>query len=204
MNKPLFLASIILLAAMAFGKLYMLTLFPIFLLILSITPTKNIFTKMTPPTLLKFLVLGILTGLLTEVLAIINNLHLPAAEKALFNADPVMNIIVSFGYYIPLVIVWFFILKKYKFKIPQIFIVSGIIGLFAEGVGVAFLSFNIQAWAYVFLVHGSIMAIPFSILQDEFSKFKTKDAKTKYLIAIVPTIIAFVIGGLWMLLLGVA
>ena len=204
MNKPLFLASIILLVALTFGKLYMLTLLPIFLLILSITPTKNIFTKMKSPTLLKFLILGILTGLLTETLAIMNNLHLPAAEKALFNPDPVMNIIVSFGYYIPLIIAWFFVLKKYKFKTSQIFIISGIIGVFAEGVGAALLSFNILVWIYVFLVHGSIVALPFSILQDEFSKFKTKDKKTKYLIAIIPTIIAFIIGGLWMMLLGIA
>jgi len=202
MNKKILFTGLALLVLFLFGQLYMLLLFPIFIILFSFPSTQNLFRKIKLPLPLKFILLGILIGILTEILAIINNLGLPAAEKALFHSNPLTNIILSLGYYIPLVAAWFFLLKKYRFKTSQIFILSGILGIFAEQLGAVFLSFNIFAWLYAFLVHGSIMAIPFFIAQKEFSKFKGKDNLIKYLLGIIPTIIAFIIGGLWINLLG--
>ena len=203
MNKKIFIIGLIIFIIFLLAKLYMLLLFPIAIMVFSSSSIRTISNRIKIPIILKLVILGILTGILTEILAIIDNWHLPVAEKALFHADPVINILLGLGYYIPLFAVWYFLFKKYDYKTSEVFFIGGLLGIFAEQVGAVFLSFNIFAWAYAFLVHGAILAIPFHILKDEFHPSR-KSKFIKYLLGILPTIASFIIGGLWITILGFA
>lgn len=88
-------------------------------------------------TFTKTLFLTIIIGIVTELLAIWNNFgktveHIVQTNQ-LFSPNPLLDIIIGMKYYIPLGIIWFFLLKKYKYKTKDLFIIMGITGILFEG-----------------------------------------------------------------------
>ena len=110
-------------------------------------------------------------GILTECLAIWNNINLTADQiteaNRLFSADPLTDIILGLGFYVPLAVVWFFLLKKYNYQTKEAFTTMGISGILFEGEGLIFLSFNPIMWAYAFVIHGSYFAMAHMIINKD-------------------------------------
>jgi len=152
--------------------------------------------------LLKYILFALITGLFIEALAIINSLKLPIEERALFSPYPIPDLIFAIGYYSFFALGIFFILRKYKFSLKELFIIGGIFGIFAEQHGLVFLSFNSINYLYVFLSYGSFIALPYLIFFRDFKKLKRKQTNLKYLFIILALIVSYLAFLVYYLLLS--
>lgn len=86
-----------------------------------------------------FIGVGVLFGLLTEVFAIIDNLPKPAEQRILLSPDPLNDIIFGFAYYLFVISAWYLVLRRVRYTSIDVFIITGIYGIFVEETGQAFL-----------------------------------------------------------------
>jgi len=178
---------------------FTLTIFSIFVLILLISPKlKPLIKKISLPLFLKFLILGIIFALITEFLVFLDSGIGITGESGLFSQNLLFNLVLAMGIYVSLILVWYFLLKKYKFNLMGLFISAGIWGVIIEQDFAVLLSFNLLAYLYIFLVYGSFVALPFLLVKDDFDKIKRKKGKIKYIIAFFSQFIAYGLGFLWM------
>jgi len=181
---------------------YTLTIFSIFVLIWLLRPVLKPFIKIIPlPLFFKFLILGIIFSLFTEYLVFLDSGIGINGQSGLFSKDLGTNLILSMGLYGSLVIIWYFLLKKYKFSLIGVFFSAGIWGIVIEQDFAVLLSFNILAYIYIFAAYGSLVSVPFLLTKDEFEKFQRKEGNGKYIVAFFSQFIAYIIGTLWILLL---
>lgn len=153
----------------------------------------------------KFLLLGISFGLFTEILAIIDNLEKPPEERILFHPDPAIDFLMGIGFYSFIAILWWLCLKRFQFRVREVFLVGGAWGITVEQTGAILTSIFTQgisgliAWFYVLCVYGSFMAIPYLLLEHDFSVFQRKNRVLKYLVAFLGLYLAFGLSILWMI-----
>ena len=110
--------------------------------------------------LYKYVVIGMASAYVTEILAIIDNLKLPPADRILLNPDPITDLYLAMGYYLPFIVYWAIAVRRYDYSWKDVFVIGGITGIFMEQTGAVFLSMNPFAWLYILLVYGSYKAIP--------------------------------------------
>lgn len=185
-------------------KQYTLAIFSIFVLIWLLRPIlKPLIKKINLPLFLKFLLLGIIFALITEYLVFLDSGMGISGESGLFSQNLLINLMLAMGIYVSLIVVWYFLLKKYKFSLMGVFFSAGIWGVVIEQDFAVLLSFNLLAYLYIFAVYGSFVSIPFILVEDDFNKISRKVNKVKYVVAFFSQFIAYIIGTLWILLLGV-
>ncbi len=183
---------------------FTLLIFPIFVLIWLIAPKlKPIIKKISLPLFVKFLFFGIIFALITEYLVFLDAGMGISGESGLFSQNLLFNLILAMGIYVSLILVWYFLLKKYKFSLIGVFLSAGIWGIVIEQDFAVLLSFNLLAYLYIFTVYGSFVSIPFMLTNDDFDKIPRKENKVKYIIAFFAQFIAYIVGILWMALLSV-
>jgi len=181
---------------------FTLLIFSIFVLMWLLRPIlKPVIKKITLPLFFKLLLLGIIFAIITEYLVFLDAGIGITGESGLFSQNLLFNLILAMGIYVSLIIVWYFLLKKYKFNLVQVFLLAGIWGVVIEQDFAVLLSFNLLAYLYIFAVYGSFVSIPFMLTRDDFDKIKRKENKVKYVVAFFSQFIAYVIGFLWMALL---
>jgi len=130
----------------------------------------------------KYVITGLIAGLIIEVLAIINSMKLAPADRALFHPDPIPDLILAVGYYVLLGIGSYILLRKNKFYVNEVFVLGGIFGLIVEQHGLVLLSVfagNILGGIYVFLSYGAFLALPYLLYFNEF-KGKRNSSKIMY------------------------
>lgn len=184
----------------------MLLLFSLFLITLSFQNKLQAFNnKINIPIIIKLIILMIFIGFLTEIFAIWNNSYLTPEQimgtNKLFSADPITDIVLGWGYYIPLAIVWYFLLNKYNYNTKDVFISMGLFGIVFEGKGLILLSLNPILWAYAFVVHGSYVAIAQIITKND-PMLKNKKQKQisrikKYFYGFIFSLLTFIPFVLW-------
>lgn len=201
MKKILWFGIIFLILCLG-ARLYMLALFPIFLIILNSEKIQKLGKFAPGRRLVKIMLFGAGTGVITEVLAIANNWSLPPEQKALFHPDPVINIVIGLGYYLTLVIAWHFLFRRYRYATKEVFIIGGIMGgLISEQGGAVIASGNLFMMVYSFFVHGSIIAIPFVLAARYYTP--TRESKfLKYILSVLPYLAAGIGTVLWKTILG--
>jgi hypothetical protein len=86
-----------------------------------------------------FIGFGVFFGLLTEVFAIVNNRSLPPEKRILLSPDPMLDLIYGLFYYSLLIATWYILVKAFTFSKTEVFIITGIYGIFTEEVGQVFL-----------------------------------------------------------------
>ncbi|ADD09107.1 hypothetical protein [Candidatus Aciduliprofundum boonei] len=152
------------------------------------------------PSWAKFILFFIIFGYITEIFAIIDNMPKPPTERALFSPYPLTDLYLAFGYYLAFAIVWYIILRTFKFKYWEVFIIGGSFGILFEQSGKILLSFNFLAWLYVFLVYGSFQASVPAIAENNLGKRDISTYK-KIIIGIIAEILAFILAValLWIL-----
>ena len=78
---------------------------------------------------------GLFFGQMTEVFAIFNNQSLPPEKRILLSPDPVLDLFFGFFYYLLLVVTWYFLIRGFTYSKCEIFVITGIYGVFTEEVG---------------------------------------------------------------------
>ena len=125
--------------------------------------------------LAKYLTVGMASAYLTEILAIIDNLDKPPAERALLHPDPLIDLYLAFAYYLPFVLYWGLAVRRYDYSWRGVFLIGGATGIPMEQSGAVFLSMNPLAWLYVLLVYGSYKAVPVLVAEDCLKERKRRE-----------------------------
>ncbi len=153
------------------------------------------------PLPVSFIGAGLLFGLLTEIFAIINNLSLPPEQRVLLNPDPAVDLFYGFFYYLFFIGAWYVLLRGINYSTKEIFLISGIIGIFVEETGAVFLrifSEPMTGLLYAILILFVYGIFPMLALMVNEKKFKSKEigALKRYLVALVALFIQWAIYGL--------
>lgn len=182
-----------------------LAVFPLYLFIYSIQSKIQLnFSHFR----IKYIALGLLFGLFTEFLAILDNLDVPPEEKILFHPDPVTDLLLGVGFYFFIAVVWAVLIKKYAFTEKSIFVIGGIWGIIVEQ-DMAVLLSPLQVgivgfffYLFVFLVYGPFMAIPVVFFKKELSEIERKERKLRHaVLAFLLLWGAYVLAAMYMILL---
>ncbi|NJE04783.1 hypothetical protein E3E36_01165 [Thermococcus sp. M36] len=149
----------------------------------------------------KYLAVGMASAYLVEILAVIDNLKRPPAERILLHPDPLTDLYLAFAYYLPFVLYWGLAVRRYDYRWWEVFLIGGATGILMEQMGAVFLSFNPLAWLYVLLVYGSYKAVPVLVAEDCLNKMgRANIGKWKKLVlGLLIEFLAFVSAGalLW-------
>jgi len=127
----------------------------------------------------RYVLTGLTSAYLLEILAVIDNLKREPSERILLNPSPPVDIYLALAYYTPFILYWGLVLRKYDYSPRDVFILGGVSGIFMEQTGAVFLSLNILAWFYVFLVYGSYKAIPAFLHWQSLRKNRRKNLSTE-------------------------
>lgn len=122
----------------------------------------------------RYLVVGMASAYLTEILAVIDNLKYPPEKRALLSPDPSTDLYLAFAYYLPFVLYWGLVVRRYNYSWREVFLIGGATGILMEQMGAVFLSMNPIAWLYVLLVYGSYKAIPVLTAEDCLGKMERR------------------------------
>lgn len=128
---------------------------------------------------LHLIVLFLVSGSLTEILAWSNNYLKAAEEPALFHPQLIPDLIIGVGFYGGWAVAWLITLRWFRFSVAEGFLVTAIQGVFFEQLGAVFMAmlsvfkddpaFALLMGLYVFLVHGSITGLALTPLSDRIN-----------------------------------
>lgn len=170
----------------------MLLIYTIFVVIyLSKTSLSGAIRGLKIPFWLFFLLLVLASGWLTEMLAWNSNYLAKTTEPALFHPQLFYDLILATGFYLGNALAWLLLLRKYRFSLPAVFIIQGFFGVFFEQDGAVFyqglasLPAGLLLWGYVFLVYGSIIAIPYVLVREEIMRTLLPQHWWQYPLALV-------------------
>lgn len=187
-----FMVILGLLAFIIIIKEWMLLIFSLFCIIYYFRETLSTIVEKIPLSdFAKYFVIGTLTGLLAEYLAI-------CSGSGFFNPNLIKGFILSAGLYGAIPVIWYFLLRKYSFNTISVFSLGGIWGIFVEQDLAILLSFDIFAYLYVFVAYGSIICIPFLLTEKIFNGLVRKEGIKKYVVAFFTQFLAYLIGFIWM------
>ena len=146
-------------------------------------PIARIFNKI--PGDKNFIVAGLIYGMLTEIFAVIGNLNLPPDERILLHPDPVKDILYGLLYYLFVILAWYFLLRKINYSKFEIFLLTGIYGIFVEETGQVFLRIFSQPFTGVLyaiiivFVYGIFPMLAYLVTEKHFSG-ERKESKMRY------------------------
>nr|WP_321497628.1 hypothetical protein [uncultured Methanolobus sp.] len=149
-----------------------------------------------------FIGAGVLFGLLTEVFAIVENLPKPAGERILLSQNPVNDIVFGFVYYLFVISAWYLLLRKMKYTGRDVFLITGIYGIFVEETGQVFLRiftvpiFGLLYAIIIMFVYGIFPMLAHMLNENRFSGLGTSVVK-RYSFAFAALFIQYVIYGLF-------
>lgn len=93
-------------------------------------PLKQLFLRI--PQSIGFIGSGIVFGLLTECFAILDNLKRLPQDRILIDANPFRDLCFGFFYYGLFIVVWYYLLRRSRFSVWQVFLISGLFGILTE------------------------------------------------------------------------
>jgi hypothetical protein len=175
-----------------------LAIFPVFFIVWSIEKSFNPNHFYS-----KYIVIGTAFGLLTEFLAILDNLDAPPEEKILFHPDPGIDLLLGVGFYFWVAVVWAVLVKRYSFTAKSVCIIGGIWGVVVEQNANILLAplqhglIGFLFYGFVFLVYGPFMAIPVVLIDVDTLPRKERTLKHGIL-AFIMLCGAYVLAGIYM------
>jgi hypothetical protein len=123
--------------------------------------------RLPGPTWLKYFVLMLLVGFVTEALAWSGNYLARAETPALLHPQLFYDLLLSPGIYGAWAIGWIVLTRRWRFSLAEVFVLQGLYGVVIEQQGAVFLAglrampSGILLWLYVFLVYGSAAGLAF-------------------------------------------
>lgn len=131
---------------------------------------------------------GLTFGLLTELFAIWGNLGKPLAQQQLLSPYPHVDLILGFFWYGLFVIVWYFLVKRYKYTFTEIFLLAGLYGLIFE-LGGEYLKMLLTPQfilpLFIMLVYSLFPMLAYMLTKHRLTSQKTGLRLTKYVITIL-------------------
>lgn len=142
----------------------------------------------------------LVSGSLTELLAWLNNYLSAAPNPALFHPQLLADLFVGLGFYGGWGFAWIIVLRRYRFTIGEVFLVTGLQGIFFEQLGAVFIMM-VQSLAanpllslifglYVCAVHGSAAGLA---VLPVLSRFDAPERSRRWVR--FPLVIALMVGG---------
>ena len=149
---------------------------------------------------LKFYLLAVAFGLLTETLAILDNLPRPPEDRFLLHPDLLVDLYLAFGYYSGFAIAWCITSHIFNLNHRDAFLIGGAFGILFERTGGLLFSLQVLAWPYVFLVYGSFQALPLLFMDEELNARQRRkiSAMGKVLLGAGVEIISFLLAALFL------
>lgn len=148
-----------------------------------------------------FVISGVIFGLITELLAIIENLDISADQRVLLSASPVKDILFGFVYYSLVMFTWYFLLKRYNYSRKEVFLVTGIYGVFVERSGQVLIGiFNapiigsLYALIIIF-VYGLFPSLALMVTEGRFRGNKASYLK-RYAFGLIALFIQWIVFGI--------
>jgi hypothetical protein len=142
----------------------------------------------------------LISGSLTELFAWLNNYLAAAPRPTLFHPQLLADLIVGFGFYGGWAFAWIVVLRRYRFTLAEVFLVTGLQGIFFEQLGAVFI-LMVQSLAanpllslifgvYVCAVHGSAAGLAVLPALHHFDAPERSRRWVRF-----PLVIALMVGG---------
>jgi hypothetical protein len=139
------------------------------------------YSRWSMPSVPKYFITFLAFGMLTEILAIVDNIPRPPSERILLNPSPAVDLYLALGFYSGFALVWSIVLRFVNMTHRFVFTVAGAFGILFEQTGRLLFTFQILAWPYVFLVYGSFQAAP-ALMAERENRGKNVGTATRILI----------------------
>ncbi len=129
----------------------------------------------------RFLLAGMVFGLVIEVFAILDNIGEPVSvrEVTLFHPQALPDLMVAFFYYLSMVVVWYFLLRKVALTPAAVMIIGGLFGVIVEQQGAMLRAIveqgvvGVLMATFVFFVHGLYPMLAYQLTYENFSPDRT-------------------------------
>jgi hypothetical protein len=156
------------------------------------------------PFSVSFIGFGVLFGLLTEVFAIVNNRSLPPEKRILLSPDPVLDLVYGVFYYSLLIATWYFLVRAFTYSKTEIFVITGIYGIFTEEVGQVFLRiFTVPVVGFLYaiivsFVYGIFPMLAYMVSEEKLGA-KKSGVVVRFLVAAPAFFVEWAAYGLFIL-----
>ena len=123
--------------------------------------------RLPGPVWLRYFMLMVLVGFLTETLAWAGNYLARAEQPALLHPQLLYDLLLSPGIYAAWALGWIVLTRRWRFSLTDVFIIQGVYGVFIEQQGAVFLKglavmpLGLVLWLYVFVVYGSAAGLAY-------------------------------------------
>ena len=140
----------------------------------------------------RFVLLGVISTSLAEAVYIFSKpLH-----EILF-----WDLFLTFPWYFLWMLIWFFVLSKFKFSLKEAFILGGFHGFIIEGIfnGI-FLNplLALISLPLFTILYGFFFIVPYLVLERDFINQKPASLHKKFLVSLIP-LLAYIPGFIWIL-----
>jgi hypothetical protein len=147
-------------------------------------------------------------GAITETLSWVDNFLKCNPAPGLMHPQLVPDLIHGIGFYSTWALAWLWLLGRYQFTLPQVFVTQGLYGVIIEQQGRILLAglmampVGLVLWIYVFLVYGSTIGIAYNRYRPGRQP-ESAGGWRKYPIALLALLVAIVPGAAtWTLLIS--
>jgi hypothetical protein len=147
------------------------------------------FARVRLPGAVKFTLAVIVSGWLTEFFAWLGSYLKHDKDPALFHPQLIPDLILAIGFYGGWALAWLLVLRRWRFTLRGVFMVTGFMGIFVEQNGavlaaiIASLANPLAAFIlalYVFAVYGSIMGLPYLLNERDLPATGQRAGWLKY------------------------
>ena len=126
------------------------------------------------PLKFSFILVAVFFGLLTEFFAILNNINTPYGERILLHQNFFIDFMFALVYYPYFMIIYYFIIRKYRFSKLAVFSIFWLFWVMTEEVGQVFvrliMNFDIVYAIVVFFVYGIFAHLGYFFTKHKFDK----------------------------------
>jgi hypothetical protein len=148
---------------------------------------------------------GLCFGLLTEVFAIVNNLHLPPEQRILLSPVPVLDLVYGIFYYLMLIVTWYALIRAFTYSRGEVFVITGIYGILTEEVGQVFLRiFKVPVLGLLYalivsFVYGIFPMLAYMVSEEKIKSTRRLNLLMRFLLAAVALFMEWAVYGLFVL-----
>ncbi len=153
------------------------------------------------PFSVSFIGFGVLFGLATEVFAIVNNLSLPPEKRILLSPNPIFDLLYGVFYYFLLIATWYVLIKAFTYSKTEVFVITGIYGIFTEEVGQVFLRiFTVPVVGLLYaiivsFVYGIFPMLAYMVSEEKLGR-KKANVVVRFLVAAPVLFVEWAVYGL--------
>jgi hypothetical protein len=169
--------------------------------------------RLPGPAWIRYLVLMLLVGFLTEALAWIGNFLAREETPALLHPQLLYDLLLSPGIYGAWAVGWILATRRWRFSVAEVFVIQGIYGVFVEQQGAVFLQgwralpLGVVLWLYVFVVYGAAAGLAYLPVEADLPAARARGGRWKIpaalLLQFLATAIVAISWGVFLSALGV-